>query len=68
MGGALGSAEKAGATKEIQSEEEGGSSARFLKSFFKVFFLGKIFFRHVLGVLWWSKNVFSTEKIYGSGL
>ena len=42
-GGALGSAERAGATKEIESAEEGGSSARFSKSFFKVFFGKKSF-------------------------
>ena len=46
----LGSAEKARATKEIQSAEEGGSTARFSKSFFKVFLLGKIF----LGMFWGS--------------
>ena len=37
-GGALGSAENAGATKKIQSAEEGRSFARFSKSFFKAFF------------------------------
>ena len=61
-GCALGSAEKAGATKEIQSAEEGGSSARFSKSFSRSFLEKKIF-RHVLGVLWCLKT-YSEEKIF----
>ena len=35
-----------------------GTSERFSKSFFKVFFLEKNFFRHFLEVLKGSKNVF----------
>ena len=45
-----------------------GTSERFSKSFFKVFFLKKNFFKYFLEVLGGSKNVFWKKKIYGLGL
>ena len=49
MGQALGSAEKAGATKEIQSAEEGGSplklarARKYFQSHFSMSLFGKFF-------------------------